>query len=269
MADRDINIVKEAVAFASKFGFLTQDIFFEFICPRGRSQRYEFWNYLRDKGYFVESLKNPKIFYLSKRSMQAEGPIATRRKYFYHIDHDVIVARVLFSLEKRFKIVNSWIETQLRSAPLDALAVLGATDSIKLPDLVVDIEGPGGYLRVALEVEASAKAKERYRQIAFAYLGMKRVNLIVYLCDSRALETNIATAFGGEVFAQYEKRPAIVQLRDLHEGGLEAPARFLGREMSLASLLATASKNELPPMPNAPDAGRIPVRRASGQEIKT
>jgi hypothetical protein len=264
MGVKDSNIINVAVSFAAKFGFLTQDIFFDFMCPRAKTQRYAYWNHLLDQNIFKSARRDAKVLYLSKESLRSAGPQAARRRYFYHVEHDAIAARLLLNLERAFTVARSWTENELRSNPIETISILGAGDNSKLPDLVVDLEGPTGYLRVAIEVEKTAKARERYRQISLSYLAMKRVNLVIYLCDSVKLESTIDASFSGELFVKSEKRPGFVQLKELRKDWLQAPVRFLNREMPLMTLLATASKAELKVSESIPNLSRTAVRDKFG-----
>lgn len=237
--------MKSAVLFARKFGFLTQDIFFEFLCPRSRSKKYENWNSLVENGYFVASKRNPKTLYFTKKGFTAAGASCVKRRYFYYIEHDSVAAKILMHLQVTGRVLASWTEAELRAKPSEALSVVGANDAVKLPDLIVDLQGTDGFVRVAFEIEASRKSRERYDQISFAYLLMKRVNLVVFICENEALERQVQKSFSGSLFVQSQKTPATALVHDLERRWLDANVLFLGRNLSLRELLSRSIKAPL------------------------
>jgi hypothetical protein len=260
MSNKDPRIIKEAISFARKFGFLTQEIFFEFLCERGRTQKYDNWNSLIGDGYFNPSQKNPKLLYFTKKGFAAAGPSCVKRRYFYYIDHDTIAAKILLHLEKSDRVLRSWSEAELRAAPWEAISVVGASDATKLPDLVVDLQGTEGFVRIAFEIEASRKSRERYDQISFAYYGMKRVNLVVFVCENSALEKQIKRSFDSSLFKDAGKSPVTMLIDDLQQNWLSTLSRFKGRELIFRDLISTAIKADLTPRTNTPNEPRTAVR---------
>ena len=140
MSTKDPRITKAAIEFASKFGFLTQEIFFEFLCPRSRARKYDNWNSLLENGYFVASQRNPKVLYFTKKGFASAGALSVKRRYYYYVEHDSVAAKVLLQLESTGQVIRSWTEAELRASPWEAISVLGASDTVKLPDLVVDLK---------------------------------------------------------------------------------------------------------------------------------
>lgn len=242
MSNRDPQIIKSAVAFASKFGFLTQDIFFEFLCPRNRSKKYANWNGLIEEGYFIASKRNPKLLYFTKKGFAAAGPLCVKRRYFYYIKHDTIAARIFLHLNETGRIRRVWTEAELRASPWDAASVLGANDATKLPDLVIELQAANGFIRVAFEVEASRKSRERYDQISFSYLAMKRINMVIFICENEALERQVQKSFNGPLFEQSHKAPATALISDLEDQWLDTDIKYLGRNLKFRELLSRALK---------------------------
>lgn len=241
MPSRDDSILSGAISFAAKFGFVTQEIFFDFLCERSQSRQYAYWRYLRTSGAFVESKRDPRIYYLSTKTLRDLPSDRVNRRYFYHIEHDSIAATLHLLLKREFMCERSWTEMQLRADLSEAAEILGSSDVRKLPDYVVDVPSAKGFLRVAFEIEASAKSRERYRLAAFAYLAMANIDLVVYVCDGLAIERTVDAAFSGELFREREKRPACLQLKDLRNDRLQSRVRFLENELKFADLIETAT----------------------------
>lgn len=266
MNNKDPRIIKSAISFAAKFGFLTQDIFFEFLCPRGKTQKYDNWNGLVSEGYFTTSQRDPKLLYFTKKGFAAAGPACVKRRYFYYIEHDTLAAKIFLHLQETNRVVNSWTEAELRAAPWEAITVVGANDATKLPDLVVDLRGSEGFVRIAFEIEASRKSRERYDQISFAYLDMKKINLVVFVCENVALENQVGRSFSGSLFTTSGKSPATILLSDLRMSWLNSPTRFMGRELAFGDLLSKAIKAELELRTNTPNEPRTSVRSSMAEK---
>lgn len=266
MSNKDPQIVQSAISFAAKFGFLTQDIFFEFLCPRGKTQKYDNWNGLITEGYFNPSQRDPKLLYFTKKGFVAAGPSCVKRRYFYYIEHDTVAAKMLLHLKATGRVVRSWTEAELRATPWEAISVVGANDATKLPDLIVDLRGAEGFVRIAFEIEASRKSRERYDQISFAYLAMNKVNLVVYVCENAALEAQIDRSFSGPLFTTASKSPATILLSDLERSWLRTETRFMGRNLALNELISKAIKTELEPRTKTPNEPRTSVRSSADEK---
>ncbi|MFN8943702.1 MAG: hypothetical protein ACK5WZ_03665 [Pseudobdellovibrionaceae bacterium] len=202
MKPLNMEILRSAQDFTARWGFLTQEIFFEFFCPMSQAQQYRYWAWLVDQGYFYKSNANPQVLLLTKKSRIRFGSLARPSRLPTYVTHDAIVARVFLAFHRRGLIVKSWLEDELMRNPIDAYKVLGAERIHRVPDLVFDLKtADGSGIRCALEIERVTKSQSRYSKIALAYLGCSRVSVILFGCGQEATERAIRNAFNGKEFA--------------------------------------------------------------------
>lgn len=240
MNDKRSTITSEAIDFAGRFGFLTYDLFSDLLGTVSRFQRFRRWQMLIESGCFKPSEKSSKVLYLTQKGFRLAGQNAVKRKYFYHIDHDSYVAKLVLNLEDHFEVIRYWTEAELRMSAWEAIGTLGVDDLTKIPDLIVDFRTESGAVRIAFEVEASRKSADRYDQIALAYLEMRRVDLVLYGCGNEHIEEQILRAFNGSAFEAAGKCPATFSLCDFSDRALNASTLFWNRVMSLAELVSAS-----------------------------
>ncbi|RYZ93278.1 MAG: hypothetical protein EOP06_01520 [Proteobacteria bacterium] len=268
MNDKRSLTISLAIDFVRRFGFLTYDLFGDLLGSVSRFQKFRRWQELLESGCFKPSQKNPKVLYLTQKGFRRAGPNAVKRKYFYHVDHDSIVAKLVLRLKHHFVISSYWTETELKMFAWDAIGVLGVEDLNKIPDLVVDFKTVDGFVRVAFEIEASRKSADRYDQIALAYLEMNRVDLVLYGCATEQIEEQVLRAFTGEAFETAGKCPATFSLVDFSTRELSASTLFWSRSMSLADLLLASGATMSRHSRESEDATRVSSSELSEGVLK-
>src|SRR3989338_8552120 len=93
-------ILKEALEFAARWGFLTKDLFYDFICRMSLAQNYRYWRSLSEDGLLVQSKASENVLLLShKIRRQMFGESARPSRLPAYIDHDSIAARFLMTLQ--------------------------------------------------------------------------------------------------------------------------------------------------------------------------
>jgi hypothetical protein len=269
MSSQDQRIIRSATQFCGKFGFLTQDVFFEFLCQRSRSRKYSNWSRLLESGLFNQSKSNSKILYLSKMGFARVGSRAVKSRSPFFIRHDTYVAKVLLELEKTKCVLRSWTEAELRTDPWQTLEILGSKNIDKLPDLVVDLQGSNGFVRVAVEIEASRKSKEKYQRISLAYLGLTRINLVVFICEDRTLEDLIRRLFSSPVYLKAEKSPVTLLLEDFEKDRLQSTVRLQDRNFKFLDLLSRALHLQLSLETTTRDTLEKPVSGKKPTDLKS
>lgn len=240
--------------FAGRFGFVTRDLFFEYLCPLGRSQRFSFWRKLIGDGWLIPHEPQGRTAYLSKKARTKFGMIPARSKYF--IEHDEVAARLLLECERLGVVERFWSERELVALQVDSLSVLGSRTLEKIPDLIMDLSGSYGRLRVAVEVERAVKAKERYQAAALSYLEMKNVDLILYVCRIERTAELIKNAFEAH---GAEKAPGLFITADFIKCRFSCEVSYRGRRLQLIKFLSLALKRDL----KLSDKKRTAVRKVS------
>lgn len=269
MRSKDPQILKSSLEFAAKFGFLSKAIFYDFLCPRGDTQKYMNWKGLTEDGYFRKSRQNGDLLYLSPKGLKVCGTHAVRSRFYYYLNHDTHVARVLFAIQSTGLCIHFWTEAELQMLPWDALSILGSGNLNKIPDLVVDLKSSTGTMRFAIEIEASRKSNHKYDQIALAYLTMKKVNLVIFFCETDIIEMQIHRAFHDEIFLKAEKSPATVILSEFQVDNLKSKIKLLDRTFELVEFLARALGIPQNSENLEPNQNRKPIRLSTSEDLES
>ncbi|OYZ24192.1 MAG: hypothetical protein B7Y39_01855 [Bdellovibrio sp. 28-41-41] len=228
--------------FSARFGFVTRDLFFEFLCPLMRSSQYAIWAELKSSRLIEASRSNADVFYLTKKGRALFQRPAIPARSIYFIEHDIYVAHLLLTLNQSGLVVHYWTERELRSDPNIAFEVLGTDRLSKFPDLVVELKSAIGSLKIAVEVERSQKTSARYDQIAMNYVNATGVGLLLFACETQATRNAIQRAFQGEYFQRAAKIPATLLLENFTKMRAGADIKFLDRTMSFKKLILAALK---------------------------
>jgi hypothetical protein len=261
-------VIKEALEFAARWGFITRNLFFEFICPMSRTHRYRYWSLLLSEGLIVSSRLDPLVCNLSKKGRMYCGALARSARQFVYIEHDQVLARLFLSLQKREIILRSWLEDELMRNPMDAYVVLGAERLHRIPDLVFDLKSKDGFIRFAVEVERTTKSQSRYSKMALAYLGYSRVSVVLFGCGAAATETAIQRAFSGKTFIEKKRVPGVFQYDEFSPQELNTKIRFNNMELELKEFLTVVSKAEVPALNLSRDKNGTAVPSKPSQKLE-
>ncbi len=230
-------IFKDAQAFAARWGFLTRDIFYKFICQMRPSQQFRYWNFLLKKRLFIRSGSNPSVLFLSRQSRRQLGQSARPSRFHSFINHDAIVADVALTLGQFNLISRYWLEDDLMRNPLDAHQILGGGRIYRLPDFVFDLKTRKSVLRCAIEIEKTCKTKSRYDKIALAYSDYRRINLVLFGCVNKATESMIRRSFSCQTLRDLGTVPGTFLISEFGEHGLATRLRFNEKELPLQNML--------------------------------
>lgn len=243
------DIIQEACEFAARWGFLTQSLFFEFMCPMSRAHKFRYWNSLLESGKFIRSKSSDKILILSAKGRNVLGGNARPARQSIYIAHDSVAARVILSLTKRDLISKYWLEDELMRNPIEAYSVLGGEQVLKIPDVVLDLKSSGGgTIRCSLEIEKTTKPIARYAKIALAYLGYKKVSVMLFAVDNTAAENTLRRSFSGKAFVDKQRVPGLFNLNEFKPDDLETKIRFNDQELTFKNLLSRLTKLEIKPL---------------------
>ncbi len=262
MSRKDIETLRKAQLFAARFGFITQDIFFQYLCPKGRSQSYFYWKALVDDGWFIRSTRDMRVCYLSRKSRTLLGAGCLPARALTYVDHDSQLGAFYLSMNRTDLVLRAWTEADLTRAPWEAYQILGSDRLSKIPDLILDLRTDRGFLRVAVEIEKTRKSRSRYAQMAMSYLDMPRIDLMIFGCESEVIVSETRRAFLGENFQKAQKIPGTFLLNDFTERAFRAAFQFQGRDYEFAEFLRAATRLENLEFPSVPDTRPDCVRGA-------
>lgn len=238
----DGQIITGAIKFAARFGFLTRDIFFSYLCEGSRAHKYRKWNLLIDERWFTPSFSNPYTMYLSQKAKKIFSLKDIKARSPVFISHDQLVAELFLTLEGTGLVTKSWTELELSRQRWDAFSIVGNDQLGKIPDLILDLKTHNGNLRVAIEVEIARKSRKRYAHIALSYLEMKRIDLVIYACSGEQVLSEVKRSFTGQAFKNSQKQPGTILISDFSEMKLDASINYLDTSYTIKSFLEAATK---------------------------
>ncbi len=253
-------ILQLASGFAARWGFLTQEIFFEFFCNKSRAQKYRYWSFLVERGNFFPSKTNTQVLLLTKKGRTPFREMARPARLSMYVDHDALVARVFLALQPRDLIVRSWLEDELIRNPMETYAILGTNSVHRVPDLVFDLKSAGGgFVRCALEIERTVKSQGRYAKMALAYLGYAKIDVIIFGCGGAATEAAVRRAFSGGAFVDKKRIPGIFNFTEFDPTSLQTVIRFNDREFSFQNFIEIVTKLPVQKLKSLRDRNEIGV----------
>lgn len=177
------------IEFAAKFGFLSRRIWNENFCGGSKSWRNKKWALLQSRGYFR---RHPAALCDDLLVLSASNPLVwkvcigepVRAPNIAQVRHDEILALGVM------KLVSAKVTSSFQTdAELRRIEYSSASDT-KLPDLIVEI----GPRRVAIELELTQKAKERYRKMVDVYSQRDDLTEIIFVVPSKAVMDAIMRA---------------------------------------------------------------------------
>jgi len=230
-----------SIHFAARFGFISNEIFCKYLCGLGRTQNFIYFKRLLAEKLIYKCRGPYDVYYLTARSKNVACKTVASRSIFF-IEHDLSVVKILFSLIETGLVLRFWTEPELLGNHSMLYSVLGTDKVEKSPDLVVDLKSASGFLRFAIEVERSAKTKQRYDHLALSYLQLKNVHLSLFVCENDTIKKSIANSFQEEIFAENNKIPILLLASDFEKEGLQASVSFSSRVLPLRKLIEAASQ---------------------------
>ena len=236
------SVKAQTIEFAARFGFVTNELYFKYLSPVARTQKYKYWARLANEGFLTRARSSKEVFFLTPKARTSIDIIAVPARDIYLIPHDLIVAQFLLEIKSTLLIAEYWTEYDLKSNAGEARHVLGCSQLLKFPDLVLEMNGKEGPLKIAVEIERSQKTKSRYRQLAYSYLQAKGLDFLIFGCAYQSIEQIVLSAFSGEIFSRASKSPATFLIPDLDKSGLEMTAKFCEHKMSMRKMLLAALK---------------------------
>ncbi len=240
MREVDSQIIIRALEFTARFGFISQQIFFKYLCPYRRSKQYQLWSGLFSDQLLIRSRGISETAYLSPRGRRVVDAKPVEALPSYLVPHDSIVAEFLLTLESSGLVEQSWTENELKTDSREAYKVLGGAQLLKYPDLVVQMRSKAGSAKIAVEIERSQKTHVRYSQIALNYVHAQEIGLLVFGCETPALRKAVLSAFSKDIVVRSNKTPATFLLEDFALLGIEMEAELLTYKMTFRKMMLAA-----------------------------
>lgn len=180
------DLVQKALLIGAKFGYINKKIYLEHAGRLSVSYKYRIWNELYRLKLVVPYLDesfSENYFYLSKKARlmvigQGIAPVVKVQPIYF--SHDNAVMKFALVNESFGQILDDWqTEASLRLLDNYKLQQIFNGQLGKFPDLLATLNIAGQKIKIAIEVERSAKNQSRYDSFAMGYSKAKGVDLVL------------------------------------------------------------------------------------------
>lgn len=261
----NLEIQKESLELAKKFGFVSRSVVWDFFSPIGRTARYKHWRLLQKSSFFSPYILGsgfPEYLILSQGGRKLMGHDAATEVPTVYLEHDEIVIRFYLHLQQMKVMGQAWSESELKRDRAMAINSLGDGTVGKIPDLLFDMETEKEGLRCALEIERTRKSGMRYQSMRRAYERAALVDLIVFGVADKKIEYAIQKEVSEGGLEFYGKEIGFFDLADFAENKFQAVIRIAGKELSLESFFLSLGRTVL----GSADSARHGVRAESEEQ---
>lgn len=189
----------EAINLAARTGFITKALFKEFILGnRPKSSVNRKWSDLINSGFFNRHSDDrmADVYLLNKRKKELQGLLTqppVHPPYTGIIRHDEIALRGILLIEDRGFLENWKVESEFKKSKQGAIQLESNSPNPKFPDAILNFKALYKPIRVAIEIELTQKEKRRYERILNSYSFAQNLDLIIFVCANKQIETTIIT----------------------------------------------------------------------------
>lgn len=235
------------IHFAAKTGFLSRAIWEEYFSNRSRTRNIRAWRALVQEKYFAPHNSNRMNDVIvpcerGRKIVEAAGGDVTSPPHINQITHDEIVSRIALGLMGSDSLVSLQTEGELRQKYMGWIKKTREGRLAKLPDLLVELSGPGRSIKVALEVELSRKNPERYRKVMNSYAAQKTAERVVFISDEEHIFDRLAKAMKDTHYPSWEKPMGFSRLKEWTKNPFTADIYFSDEKTTLQDLTSAKEK---------------------------
>lgn len=191
----------QAIRLAAKTGFITKGLWKNYIATgSSKTWMYYSWRFMERRKYFQ---KHPDVRYqdvliLNTKSLRtrvalqlAEIGRPVSPPFSKNIRHDEILLSGILQLENQ-NLLDGWTsEAELKSLKPVYFRTNSDGDLPKYPDAVLRVLCPESFKMVAVELEMTAKSRQRYLQILANYMKMAGVDYVLFVVGNDSIRRTI------------------------------------------------------------------------------
>lgn len=244
---RPLKVPEEEIRFAAKTGFLRRSFWEEFYGSDSKSWRSRQWRSFVDNKFFLPHpsalakdvlVPNPRNAFV-KRLVGAE---ISAPPFVAQLEHDSIVARILFLLSREQVIQNFTTEAELKRRHQDDRQWVDRSEKLKFPDAILTIANAETSFNVALEVELTVKSQKRYRKILEVYQDRKQVRAVLFVINSSGIFKAISKAMKEARYPDWQKPIGFGRNDEWSVDPVAAPILFRERTVSMKTIVGLLPK---------------------------
>lgn len=187
----------DVLQFVGKTGFITFELWQKyFLTAKCRRSKFHKWKELVRRKYLIEH-ENSMIkdtLVLNKTNSIVRQFFETKPAYVPSLNqllHDDILFDGIMNLERAHKISQWQTESELKMLRLNDFRLETQSQLIKYPDAIIHLENGNRFDLIAVEYERTQKSRKRYGQILSAYASMKRIDAVIWIVKTPAIQNAI------------------------------------------------------------------------------
>ncbi len=241
---------KKSIEIAARFGFISQDIFENFVTTKKQSMSYRLWDRIKKSRYF-ETYNNTAISnsYL-KLSAHGKSNSDSYTKFLnvpapapQQLMHDEVLIKFSLHCERKGFFEFAWPEIFTKTYDV-MFARHFVARHLKFPDLLFELGGPDKKFKVAIEFERTRKSNARYQTNLLSYSVQKHVDLVIYVTSHEAIEKAIKDA-ALKVSYPFDRKPvAFARTADFISNPSGFQLRMGSRALSFESLVQSLKQKQ-------------------------
>ena len=235
------------IELAVRTGFITKEIWNEFFANGKLAWRNRVWMNFVERGFFrnhysilakdvlTPNPRHPLVLALAGDAV-AQAPAVSV------IEHDTIVLRTFFQLEKSGLLSTAKFESELKREDLRDRRHYDPSDKTKYPDLLIRLNELSSDTQIAIEIEKSRKEPKRYRQIMNSYMTKKSISKIIFVTDLDVVKNGVKTAIRETYFPEWEKPVGFASLKQWQKCAEQTSIEFPETNITLAQMSSHIDK---------------------------
>lgn len=217
------------IQLATRVGFLSKKIWFEYFAYGNKVWRNRQWNLLKQRGYFIphpSKRASSDVLVLNLQNLCVQKLCedkVSRSPNIAFLDHDEMVVETYLKFMNADWVKYSKFESELKRDDSRNKKLLLPDDKIKYPDLLLKFNRQKTNQALVIEIELTRKDPKRYRQILNAYMTYGECAQIVFVVSSEAITRVIQRAIRDTYFPIWEKPIGFVYIEDWQRDLFSAP----------------------------------------------
>lgn len=180
------NLIQQVLFIGAKFGYINKRIYIDHVGRYSSVYKYRIWNEL-EKLKLISAWSgqdfSKNYYYLNKKGrelMLHAGVVTVSKVHPIYFEHDNAVMKFALENANALNIVGDYqTESSMRLYDNYKLHQIFGGQLNKFPDLLVSLNVPSQKIKIAIEVEKSAKNQSRYDDFVMGYSKAKDIDMVL------------------------------------------------------------------------------------------
>ena len=192
--------------------------------------------------YYLRSYPSPSIndvVALGKQGVKLleshHTPFVTL-PYPGQVDHDVTLSQILLAIHKSISVSDFSVEKELKSFGYDYNFMFTRDNDQKFPDSIIEVNGDGRPLKLAIEYERNGKSLDRCEAIIKSYSCFDHIHFVLFIVENKMIMDRFLGLFRKKYYPDMEKKAGFVLVDKFLGDPLKYPIEMPSGVTSLARI---------------------------------